>query len=356
MLGTILLPNFNNERVLPFTFAAMRRTLDCERLRLIVVDDGSEDDGVRVIKEESVHCGFASVELLECAHRGVVSAVNEGIRATKTPLVFRIDGDALVQTPDWTTRMARCLSHSQIGLVAGHTIFDSGLLHSRGRQVVVESGLHDLGTCPCEPAGLRTLDSNVWRPPCSFRDGELYETDSALATCIGFRLDDALEVGLFDTRFDPVWIEDDDFGLALRKLGRKVVIDPNIHILHRTSLRDPREPGMLQTYEASDTGLRREKMRRQIARWIRLVEHLVQPREIEFGSGGSRVFFGGSDWQINILLKHYQNWQEKWGFNPLNPSMESIFNSYYDGEICWRYNRDLYVKGRRLLATVQQDL
>jgi len=345
--STLLLPNYNNERVLPHTFSELRRTIDCSRVRFVAVDDGSEDRGLSVLKHEAMQCGFAEVEILARPHEGVVAAVNAGLEAISTPFVFRIDGDAIVQLPGWTTHLERHLREPEIGLVGGHTIFDSGLVHGFGRSVVGEYGLYDLGTFPTEPTGRRTLDSNVHRPVRSFPGGRPYEVDTVLATCIGFRLEDARAVGGFDMRFSPVWIEDDDFGLALRRLGRKVIVDPSLQILHKVSLRGSRKPGdggASGPSPASNAGTNLLAMVRQ------RLGHALRPMPPNFSPMKMSTPGESASWRTDILRSHYRAWREKWGFDPLNPDLAEVFERHYDSEICWLYNRDRYLQGRRLIA------
>lgn len=351
--SSILLPNYNNEFVLPHTFAHLRKQIDCSRVKLVAVDDGSEDDGLRVLKEEAQRSGFGAVEIIELEHEGIVSALNAGMQAIDTEFTFRIDGDALVMTPDWVERMKRFLKHPDIGIVGGHTIFDSGLVHGFGRSIMSEHGLHDRGTYPVEPLGGRTFDFNVWRPFARFPEGLPYESDAVLATCIAYRTEDAKAFGCYDPRFNPVWIEDDDFGLAMRKSGKKVVIDPAIHILHKVSLRGSRTPKKEQTQQV-----------RQIFKtkpWIRMkndfqryLTHALFPRKVNFSPMKGKMFYNQvtTDWRSTVLTSHYANWEEKWGFHPLNPNFESLLAQYYETELCWRYNHTRYENGRKAIASI----
>jgi hypothetical protein len=239
-----------------------------------------------------------------------------------------------------------------VGLVGGHTIFDSGNVHGFGRSVISEQGLLDVGTFPLEPIGKRTLDSNVWRPNIEFPGGRPYETDTVLATCVGFRLEDAKAIGGYDSRFNPVWIEDDDFGLAMRRAGKKVIVDPELRILHKVSLRGSRIPGEVQNHSV--------QKKRKVARgslWTafkRNLNHAMKPLPVNVTPVKGILCFGTTEWRQKVLLSHYQRWNEKWGFDPLNPDMESVFDQYYDTELCWRYNRARFLRGRELITRVAE--
>jgi len=342
---TILLPNYNNEHVLPVMFEHLRRNADCGRARMIIVDDGSEDDGVRVAKEAGRLCGFAAFEIIETPHRGIVAALNDGLAACQTDYVFRIDGDATVMVPDWMDGMRDLLRRfPEIGMVSGQTLFYNGHVHSFGRAALGRLGLYDLGCEPAEPAGARTFDSLVHRPQRGYLDGPPYEVDTALGVCAAFRRQDAAAVGGFDLRFSPVWIEDDDFGLALRAIGKRVVIDPRVRVLHRTDLRGSRKPGTEAQRRASpvvDTPLS-VRIRRRVHR----AAAALVGRHSE--SRAPQAPFRETDpWRIEILKRHYTNWRDKWGFDPLNPDLDAIRERHWSTALCWQLNPERGTESRR---------
>ena len=47
--------------------------------------------------------------------------------------------------------------------------------------------------------------------------------------------------GGFDTRYSPAGFEDFDFALGARAAGRKVFTLPDVRVVHRISMRNPRE-------------------------------------------------------------------------------------------------------------------
>jgi GT2 family glycosyltransferase len=347
--ATILLPNYNNERVLPVTFEYLRRNVDCKNVRFLMVDDGSEDASVAVAKRELSKCAFASAEIIELKHEGVVTALNTGLDAIKTDYVLRIDGDATVETPGWALRLISHLeAWPEIGIVGGHVIWETGRVHSLGRSVISDSGLHNIGTIPLECIGHRQLDSAVYAPiyrPESWPKTP-YEVDTILGVCVAFRLREARETGGFDRRFNPVWVEDDDFGLAMRKMNKRVIIDPHIKVIHRPSLRGCRQPGQergspLGPLKASvvkcATAITRRSRNafRELMIGNKQIDHLANlPKDTP------------SAWRVNILLSHYGKWEQKWGFDPINPDMQSICEQYWDTLLCWRVRPDQYKKSK----------
>jgi GT2 family glycosyltransferase len=350
--STLLLPNYNNENVLPLMFRSLRSNVSCDDVNIVVVDDGSEDDGVRVAKEEVIRSGFASAEVISLKHQGVVSALNSGLDAIKTPYVLRIDGDATIETRGWTKTMERWLDQNpMIGLVGAHVLFDSGRIHSFGRSVISEIGLFDIGCIPIEPLGRRTFDSHVIRPQSAFPGGEPYEVDTALGVCAAFRLGDAKEAGGFDPSYDPVWIEDDDFGLSLRLIGKKVIVDPSVQVVHRISLRGSRQPTLGKTSQES-TGFHLRPGLSRIAcmlpeRAKTAIRVMISEGRAEAHSEPSGFSPEVNPWRIMILQRQYKAWKRKWGFDALNPDLAVIYQKYWETQVCWKANPKLYAEGRK---------
>lgn len=349
---TILLPNYNNENALPIMFDRLRQNIDCSRIALVMVDDGSTDKSLTVAKNCLNKIKFADVTIIENRHTGVVDALNSGLDAIKTDVIIRIDGDATVETPGWANRICEWLKrYPEVGAVGAQILFDDGRIHSFGRNVVGPLGLYDLGCAPTEAVGNRTFDSLVLRPVVSFTDGIPYEVDSVLGVCVGFRKSEAEAVGGFDSKFNPVWIEDDDFGLSIRGLNRRIIVDPSIHVNHRTSLRGSRNPSV-SNHEAWKNHYRftlRGVMRQYLPRRLKAAYRaFLNPCP----SSPSLPLPQETDpWRKKILNQHYMTWEKKWGFNPLNPNLIDIYEKYWDTAICWRLNPKKSIDSVRFLQS-----
>ncbi|MDX2190401.1 MAG: glycosyltransferase family 2 protein [Bacteroidota bacterium] len=323
--STILFPNFNNEFVLPYTFEYLQRNLDTTKYNIVIVDDGSTDKSVEVCKKQLSRIKFNHSQIIELSHTGIIKALNTGLEAVKTEFVFRIDGDATVETPNWIEKIKKILiQNNRIGLVGGQVIFDHGHVHSFGRNLFNEVGLFDLGTIPLELVGQRTFDSIVYRPKSNFIEQMPYEVDTLLGVCTGFRYEDAKALNGFDELFNPVWIEDDDFGVQIRKLGKKVIVYPEIKIVHRIGLRGSRDPN--------------EKRKNLFNKFSIGSIKGTYIRRIKESNNLLEIPIENNHWRTNILTNHYHNWEKKWGFHPLNPKIEDFLNMYYETELCWKLN------------------
>ena len=331
----LTLPNMNNEPVLDLFFARLRKNTTYSNIEVVVVDDGSTDASVPILRRWRDSGAFPRFTLIEQENRGVIHAFNRALSAVESEIVVRLDGDATVETPGWLERMlAFYLTDERIGVVVAQIVYESGLVHSLGRNLVCKEGLHDRGSLPAEPAGRRTLDSNVHRyavDECPV-PLEIAEVDSALGCCTMFSTSLADDIGGLDPRFSPVWIEDDDFGLSARALGKKVFFFPEVKVVHRPDRRNPRgapshrEPSSLQ---------------RRVGRMLpRRVRSALRPA----------MGFGDAPWRVELLQRHYATWREKWGFDPLNPQMTEIANQYGTSEVWWAFQESRRRAGEDIIA------
>jgi GT2 family glycosyltransferase len=318
----LAMPNMNNGPVLDLFFERLHSNTTYSDIEIVVVDDGSTDESVSVLRRWRDSGAFPRLTLIEQENRGVVHAFNRALRKVSSDLVVRLDGDATIETPGWLERMLDFyLSDQRIGVVVAQIVFEGGVIHSLGRNIVCPEGLHDRGSKPREPAGRRTLESNVRR--YTARDCpvplEIAEVDSALGCCTMFSTALAQEIGGLDPRFSPVWTEDDDFGFAVRALGKKVFCLPEIKVIHRTGARNPRGA---RAYLRDPS-----RLQRTMGRLLpRRVKDVLKPA---MGLGVD------APWRVELMHRHYEAWRGKWGFDPLNPDMTRVAELYHDSEIMW---------------------
>lgn len=91
MSVTVLVPSYNHapfiERTLRSIFA---QTLPPKKL--IVIDDGSKDESVRIIGKILADCPF-DFEFIKRENRGLCATLNEGLKRTETPYFAYISSD-----------------------------------------------------------------------------------------------------------------------------------------------------------------------------------------------------------------------------------------------------------------------
>ena len=116
VLMTVVLPAYNEEKVLAKTLAALART-DYPRFEVVAVDDGSSDDTWGVLTD------FASVWPRLHAFRqetngGKAAAMNYAIARARGEVIVTLDGDTVFE-PQTIGTLARHFADPRIGVVAG---------------------------------------------------------------------------------------------------------------------------------------------------------------------------------------------------------------------------------------------
>ena len=337
-LVSLIVPNKNNEPELDLFLSTLRDHTTYPRVELIVVDDGSTDRSREILRRWRDSGAFPVFKLVERESSGIIETLNAGLAEASGEIVVRLDGDATIETPGWLERMLSFYrSDERVGVLVAKIVFDSGHVHSYGMNVVGPAGVHDRGTRLTEPVGRRTLDINVERPLEADSEGgdELAEIDGAIGCCTMFSRELAERIGGFDTIYNPVGFEDFDFALGARRLGRKVFFFPEVEVVHRLTLRNPRTDGsraewLLWRLRRRMGGLFPQSVRNVVARAARLGDHDPE--------------------RIALLRRHYESWRRKWGFDPLNPDMDEVLRRYGGTEVCWRYDEERRRAGEEIIA------
>ncbi|MFZ4749175.1 MAG: glycosyltransferase [Phycisphaerales bacterium] len=164
--ATVIIPNYNNGRAssrdgqrdfLGELLASLERTLahDPTDLEIVIADDGSTDDSLATARawaarrwaEGTPRAGRPMVRLIELPHSGVLSKVLNAIHAaTEGEFVCRLDGDVVIDTPDWVAACVALLdSDARVGVVTGLQKLPDGRVHALGDAILSPLGYHHLG-------------------------------------------------------------------------------------------------------------------------------------------------------------------------------------------------------------------
>ncbi|MEA2474922.1 MAG: hypothetical protein QOE06_2837 [Thermoleophilaceae bacterium] len=346
---SLLLPNYNNERVLGTVLDRLAAHTTHPDTELVIVDDGSTDGSRHILAQWRDSGAFGGeVVLIEQENAGAIVALNTALEAATGAICVQIDSDASVETPGWIERMLELmLLDERVGVVTAKVVMDSGSLHTCGVDVVGPEGVHDRPSRVLEPVGRRRWHHRVERP----REGtagdaeELTaEVDAACGCCMMYRREDALAVGGYDTGYAPVWFDDVDLSLSIRRLGRKNFYLPDVRVVHYLESRPAPVAGRDRQRGQAAGELARRAARRLPAR--------VRDR-VEAGLG---VDLGGhmTRPQLARLRHHYRYWREKWGFDLRNPDMAEVERRYGGTEICWATDPERRAAGEEIVRNLEQ--
>jgi GT2 family glycosyltransferase len=331
---SLLMPNRNNGPILEHVLDRLATNTTYSNLELVVIDDGSTDDSRAILRRWRDSGRFAAFRLIERDHAGVIDALNTGLHEAGGELIVQLDADASVETPGWVERMVAFFrSDARVGVATAKVVFDSGDIQACGVNIIGPDGLHGRGTVITEPVGRRTYHERVAR----FKDGECLEceapaeVDAGIGCCMMYRREVALELGGYDPGYAPVWFDDLDLTLSIRRHGLKVFFMPDVHVIHHAKARVTVAPGGRRALEAMRRLARATvapRLRHRLARTLDL-----QPREVR-----------------DRLAHHYDYWHQKWGFDLLNPDMDAVIKRWGQTEICWRYNEQTRKAGDLIAA------
>ena len=311
---SLLMPNRDNAGVLDLTLERLAEHTTYPDFELIVVDDASSDGSVELLRRWRDSQRFRSFTLLEREHSGVAASLNAAAEVAGGELLVSLDGDATIETPGWLERLVDLQrSTDPPAVVTGAIVLDNGRVHAYGVNLICPEGMHDGGTEIVEPVGRRTLHSRVRRPRAKAAPPPTQptEVDASIGCCMLFPRSLWEEAGGYDLGFSPVWFEDLDMSLTARRLGGKVYLEPSVRVLHRISMRGA-PPGPLR-------------------RAARLLPQPVKDAVVRVRGADEP-----SAAVLERLRGHYAHWREKWGFDPLNPDMDTVRARYGDTELCWR--------------------
>ena len=132
---TVIVPVFNEEKVLPSTAAKIIEYCMLNNWHVIFINDGSQDNSRAVLESISPH-SFVTI-LHHKVNRGYGGAIKTGIRNTSTPFLVTIDADGQHNLEDINT-LFHIAKQENADLVVGNrgTSGDSNAYRALGKRII----------------------------------------------------------------------------------------------------------------------------------------------------------------------------------------------------------------------------
>ncbi len=233
---------------------------------LVVVDNGSTDDTVKLLHEMVDKYKDAGRELrlvLNERNAGASTGRNQGIDATSGEVIVFLDNDMIVGDADWLKKLRAVLdSDEKIGMVVPKLVFadNPAMIQIAGGAV--------------SPTG-RVQFIGRGDPADDPRFNERRELQFGISACMMLRRSLVAEVGYLDEAFNPVQFEDVDYCYRARSKGYKVVYEPAVTMLHDESATTAASEGFNNRYIVIKHGLLFKE------RWRHMFEKENGPRDSE---------------------------------------------------------------------------
>jgi GT2 family glycosyltransferase len=179
---------------------------------VIIADDASSDETLKV----QTHIGNVKV----CRNEkslGFLGNCNAAAKAAKGKYILFLNNDTVVQ-PNWLSSLIELIERDQtIGMVGSKLVYPEGILQEAG--------------------GIVWKDGSGWNygkmsDPQHAEFNYVKEVDYISGASLMIRSDLWEQLGGFDIRYTPAYYEDTDLAFEVRRLGFKVVYQPQSVVVH----------------------------------------------------------------------------------------------------------------------------
>jgi hypothetical protein len=217
MKVAIMILNWNGTDLLKNCLSSIMKT-DYEDFKVIVVDNGSIDNSVEMVKSR-----FKDIDVFELKKNlGACKGRNMGIKyvAKKyNPNYFvLLDNDIEIIERDWLSKLIRVAeSSNEVGIVGCKLLYPDGrVLHAGGK---VGFGIGHIG--------YGEKDEQQYR--------NIYEVTYVQSACILVKKEVLKKIGLMDEVFNPYPVEDLEYCVRARRNNFKTLYCGDVSLIHKHS-------------------------------------------------------------------------------------------------------------------------
>lgn len=225
---SIVIVNYNGSKYLQQCINSLYETKGELELEIWVVDNGSSDDSVALLREQ-----YPEVKRIENSENlGFTKANNQAIRQAVGHYIMLLNNDTIVQSHALQRMLGVMNTHPELAAVGPRLLNEDGSLQP--------SCLHfpSLWEGVLNYFKSRAGGSAKYVPPL---DNHLEIVDTVIGACMLIRREALEEIGLLDEGFF-IYAEETDWCYRAARLGWQVGYVPDATVIHLISITTKREP------------------------------------------------------------------------------------------------------------------
>jgi GT2 family glycosyltransferase/2-polyprenyl-3-methyl-5-hydroxy-6-metoxy-1,4-benzoquinol methylase len=210
---SIVIPVYNK---VDYTYNCLKSIAKSSDTRLsyevIVVDNASSDATPKLLKKTK-----GVVAIINKENKGFVEACNIGAGHAKGQYILFLNNDTKV-TPQWLDRMLEPFkADEKVGITGAKLVYPDGSLQEAGNIIWQDASGWYYGR-----------GDNPDLPEYSY----IKEVDYCSGACLMISKMLWEKTGGFDKRYAPAYYEDTDLCFTVRKMGYKVIFQPEAKVIH----------------------------------------------------------------------------------------------------------------------------
>lgn len=218
-LVSVVIPTYNRKEKLIRLIESVSKS-DYTNIEIIVVDDASTDGTY-----ETVQKLFPDIKIIRNEKELLISGTrNVGIKRAKGKFIFLIDDDNVVDNNTISNLVKIIDIDNSIGVIGPIMYYfnDKSRIWCAGIE-------RNMFTSKTDVKGRNQVDSGQFNKISNSKD---------FPNAFLIRRDILETVGLFDSKNFPIHYEESDFCMRVRKIGNKIIINPEAKIWHDIPLTD----------------------------------------------------------------------------------------------------------------------
>jgi len=220
---SIIIVSYNTRELLRQCLGTVYRTTSGLEFEVIIVDNGSTDESIRMVKEN-----FAEVILIQNNQNvGFAKANNQAICISQGEFLLLLNSDAVLHENTVDILVKHLRTHSDGAAVGPKVTFPGGRLQSKGEQFPY------LGKSVLDLFRIQRIlaDETLWRlfPKYFWDDSVSRPVDWVIGCCLMLRRDAVDRVGLLSEKFF-FYGEEAEWCYRAKKAGHEIwyVADANV--------------------------------------------------------------------------------------------------------------------------------